>query len=261
MQSQDFSRLQPRIFNTSSSPELARRLHYARQIWRTPAIITPMTSRVTDDILDATEHLPDGATLVVPQVVWDDYERLLEQLAERPHLRVSYDCGRLEILSPSGEHEEYARFIDRIVYVFTGILGLEVEPRGSTTWKRRALDKGVEPDCCYYIRNAKRIIGKRDIDLKADPPPDIVVEIDITSTSLHKFSIYAALAVPEIWRYDGQDVHLYKLKDGRYPPISKSQFLPGLTGPMLAEAIEVSKTRGQEAAIRVLRRRIQSRKK
>ena len=129
----------------------------------------------------------------------------LEQLADSAlTCCVSYDSDRLEILSSAGEHEEYARFIDRIVYVFTGYSGWKSSRAGAPHGRRRALDKGCEPDGCYYIRNAKRIIGKRDIDLKADPPPDIVVEIDITSTSLHKFSIYAALGVPEIWRYDGQ---------------------------------------------------------
>jgi Uma2 family endonuclease len=219
-----------------------------------------MSLRTTSEILDAAEHLPEGATLIIPQLVWEDYERLLEGLAERPHLRVSYDSGRLEIVSPSREHEEFTRLIDRLVYVFAGIFGLEVEPRGSATWKRRSQDKGVEPDGCYYIRNAARIIGKRVIDLESDLPPDVVVEVDITSTSLHKFPIYAALSVPEIWRYDGQGAYFYELTGGRYVVISESRFLPPLTGPILAEAIEISKTRGQETAIRVFRRRIQSRR-
>jgi Uma2 family endonuclease len=124
-----------------------------------------MTRAAHDEVLDATAHLPDGATLIVPQFDWDDYERLLEDLTERPRLRVSYDCGRLEIVSPLPEHEKYARFIDDLVRAFADAYGLELEKLGHTTWKRRALAKGVEADACYYIRSAKRIIGKRKIDL------------------------------------------------------------------------------------------------
>jgi len=73
--------------------------------------VTPRTA----ESLEAVAHLPDGATLVIYDVPWDEYERLLDELSDRPHLRVSYDCGRLEIMSPLPEHEEYARFIDDLV--------------------------------------------------------------------------------------------------------------------------------------------------
>lgn len=223
--------------------------------------MTPMALPITSEILDATEHLPEGATLVIPQVTWDDYERLLEDLTERPHLRVSYDCGRLEIVSPLSEHENYARFIDEMAVVVSDTFSLEVEPRGSTTWKKRALAKGAEPDCCYYVSNARRIIGTGNIDLESDPPPDIVVEIDTTSKSLKKFSIYAALSVPEIWRYDGENACIYKLTGTRYLEIAESRFFPGITRLILAEFIEMSKTQGHTKARHAFRRRIRSRKK
>jgi Uma2 family endonuclease len=215
--------------------------------------MTLMNVPTSSEILDVTARLPSGATLVIPHVRWEDYERLLEGLAERPRLRVSYDCGRLEIVSPSGEHEETTRFIDRMVYAFAEIFGQEVEPRGSATWKSLALRKGVEGGCCYYVQNAERIIGKRDIDLESDPPPDIVVEVDITGNSLNKFPIYAALGVPEIWRYDGKTVHFYALAPDRYILVPESRFFASLTGQMLAVSIELSKTHGQEAALRVFR--------
>ena len=218
--------------------------------------MTSVTLPITSEILDATEHLPVGATLVIPQVTWDDYERLLEELAERPHLRVNYDCGRLEIVSPLSEHENYARFIDQIVVVFSDTFNLEVEHRGSTTWKKRALEKGAEPDSCYYVSNARRIIGRGNIDLESDPPPDIVVEIDTTSKSLKKFSIYAALSVPEIWRYDGKTVCLYKLTHTRYVEIAESRFFHSITGPILAEFIEMSKTQGHTKARNAFRRHV-----
>ena len=143
---------------------------------------------LTTDCRDAIERLPDGATLIIHQVGWEEYERLLQHLAERPHRRVTYDHGKLEIRTPVPEHEAHARFIDDVVRVLSEELELTLEKRESTTWKRRRLAKGVEPDACYYATNADRIIGKRQIDLESDPPPDIVVEIDVTKESLGQVS-------------------------------------------------------------------------
>lgn len=209
----------------------------------------------TVNYLDAVEHLPDGATLVIHQFDWDDYEALLKELSDRPHLRVSYDRGKLEIMTPLPEHEDYARFIDRLVHITAEELDLKLQSYGGATWKRRRLARGVEPDACYYVANADRVIGKREIDLESDPPPDIVVEIDVTNESLSKFSIYAALAVPEIWRYDGTRVQFYELAGDRYREIFESRFLAGLTPATLAGALEHSKTEGQTAALRTFRQR------
>lgn len=209
-------------------------------------------------ILDAAEYLPSGASLVVHQCGWDDYERVLEGLIDRPGLQVCYDSGKLEIVSPLPEHEEYERLIEDLVLVFCEVSRVKLEKRGGATWKKRALDKGVEPDASFYIQNAKRVIGKRRIDLESDPPPDIVVEIDLTSSSLHKLPIYAALGIPEVWRYDGRTCRFYALAQGRYLDATVSQFLPRLTGEMLAAVIELSKTQGQDEARRAFRRQVKA---
>jgi Uma2 family endonuclease len=159
-------------------------------------------------------------------------------------------------MSPLSDHEAYARFIDAIVNEACDASGREVESFGSATWKRRVLGKGAEGDSCYYIRNARRVIGKRKIDLESDPPPDIVVEIDTTSKSLKKLSIYAALSVPEIWRYDGQDIQIYELKSGKYVKNRGSHILPGLTGTIISEFIELMKTEGNTKARHAFRRRL-----
>jgi Uma2 family endonuclease len=214
-----------------------------------------MTAR-TADYVDAIGHLPDGATLVVHRLTWDEYEDLLKDLLERPHLRIAYDHGKLEVMSPSTEHEEYALFIDYLVRIFSEVRGLTLEARGSATWKRKKLDRGIEPDACYYVANARRIIGKRKIDLATDPPPDIAVEIDIASDSLDKFSIYAAIGVTELWRYDGATAYFYGLQADGYREIPESRFLVGLTPALLAGALEQSKTEGQTAALEAFRQRI-----
>jgi Uma2 family endonuclease len=220
--------------------------------------MTSMGFPTTSEVLDVTEHLPDGATLVVHQVSWEDYELLLDELAERPHLRVTYDCGTLEIVSPLPEHEQYARFIDSVVLETCDASNMEVEPLGGSTWKRRVLGKGLEGDCCYYVKNAWAVIGKRKIDLETDPPPDIAVEIDITSNSLKKLSIYAALSIQEVWRYDGRDVQIYRLKNGKYVETAGSQMLPRLTGAIISEFIELMKTQGSTKARHAFRRRIRA---
>lgn len=202
------------------------------------------------------EHIPSGATLVFHDVSWDEYERLLDGLTDRPGLRVTYDEGRLEILSPLPEHEEYADFILRMVHVIADARAIAVEPRGSATWKRRPFHKGVEPDTCFYVANAPRIIGKRAIDLDVDPPPDVVVEIDVTNESLSKFSIYAVVGVPEIWRYDGKTVQMYERSGEVYRSLTASRAFPGVTAEMLAGALEHSKTAGQTAALTAFRRRL-----
>jgi Uma2 family endonuclease len=153
--------------------------------------------------MEAIESLPGGATLVLPQFDWDDDERLLDDLRDRPHLRVTYDHGRLEIMSPLPEHEEYARFIDHLARAAADGLHLKLQNYGSATWRKQRLARGTEADSCYYVANASRVIGKRRFDLETDPPPDIVVEVDIPNESLSTFPIYAALSVPEIWRHDG----------------------------------------------------------
>jgi Uma2 family endonuclease len=209
-----------------------------------------MNSSAAHEILDAAEHLPSGSTLMVPQVSWDDYERLLDDLAERPHFRITYDCGRLEILSPSSQHERHVRVFDRLVDRFAGVFGITVEMLGHTTWKKRALEKGLEADCCYFIKNADFVIENFGFDVELAPPPDLAVEIDVTNSSLKKLSIYAALSVPEVWRYDGQAVRVYELIEGKYCEINESRCLVGLTAAILTEYLDLAKSVGQTKALR-----------
>jgi Uma2 family endonuclease len=211
-----------------------------------------------DEVFEAAVRLPVGTTLIVPKIDWDDYEHLLDQIEGERHLRLTYDCGRLEIVSPRPEHGDYASFIDDLVRAFCDWRNIELQKYGNATWKKRVLKKGVEADSCYYIANAERVIGKRDIKLEVDPPPDIVVEIDLSTDSGRKFPIYAALGVPEIWTYDREAVRFFRLSRGRYTESTSSQFLPGLSGPILAEAIEMSKTLGQTKSLAAFRRKIRS---
>jgi Uma2 family endonuclease len=203
----------------------------------------------TASYIEAIEHLPAGATLHIPHVRWEDYDQLLAELGDDYHVRVSYGCGCLEIMSPLPEHEEFAEVVLCIVREITRELGVKLETRGSMTIRSAWQSKGAEPDTCFYVQNAARIIGKRSLDFNTDPPPDIVVEIDLTNASQPKFPIYAALGVPEIWRYDGNQAYFYYLVSEQYVETSHSRAFPFFSGAILARFIEQSKTEGQDAAL------------
>jgi Uma2 family endonuclease len=152
-------------------------------------------------------------------------------------------------MSPLPEHEEFADVIQDIAREITRELGVKLESRGSMTMRSAWQGKGAEPDTCFYVQNAARIIGKRSLDFTTDPPPDVVVEIDVTNVSRPRFPIYAALGVPEIWRYDGSTATFYALTGEEYVATPYSRAFPFLPGAVLAQFIEQSKTAGQDAAL------------
>jgi Uma2 family endonuclease len=206
-------------------------------------------STQTASYIEAIEHLPKGALLRLPQVSWEDYDQLLADLGDDYHVRVSYACGWLEIMSPLPEHERFGEIVQDIAREITRELGVKLEACGSMTIRSAWQAQGAEPDTCFYVQNAARIIGKRSLDFNVDPPPDIVVEIDVTNVSQPKFPIYAALGVPEIWRYDGSQAYFYHLAGEQYVETAHSRAFPFLTGATLAQFIEQSKTAGQDTAL------------
>jgi len=210
-------------------------------------------STYATDYLEVIERLPDGAMLRLEGISWDEYERLLEELTEWRGMRVSYDQGRVEIMSPSLQHEKYIGVISRMAHILSEEMGLAVEFAGPTTYKQERLLKGSEGDESFYVQNANAVIGKLEIDLDIDPPPDVVVEVDITSESIGKFPIYAAFGVPEIWRYDGKQVRIYLLADQDYVETSASLSFPCLTALAMTEFLEQSKTQGQSEALAAFR--------
>ncbi|WP_287279686.1 MULTISPECIES: Uma2 family endonuclease [unclassified Okeania] len=137
---------------------------------------------------------PENSTLLIG-IRWETYQALLLDLAENPSKKLTYDKGTLEITNPLPEHEINKGFLGRLVQTTTEVLGLEISSLGSTTLSRKDLQKGVEPDECYYITNEELVRGKINYDFNRDPPPDLAIEIDITSSSLDSLTIYAALGV------------------------------------------------------------------
>ena len=220
---------------------------------------TQAMSVQTVSYVEAIEHLPKGATLRIPAVSWEDYEALLAELGDAFHVRVSYNSGCLDIMSPLPEHEEFGEVIQDIAREITRTLGLKLEARGSMTMRNAWQRKGAEPDTCFYIQNAERIIGKRSLDFTIDPTPDVIVEIDITNAAQAKFPIYAALSVPEIWCYDGATASFYVLEGAAYVATAHSRAFPFLPSTVLAQWLEQSKTAGQDATLDAVRAWVQDR--
>lgn len=156
-------------------------------------------------------------------------------------------------MSPSSNHEMYKELLQNFALLITLEMGLVFESRGSTTFRQEQFVHGAEPDTCFYIENASRIIGKKRIDLDTDPPPDVIVEIDVSHDSTSKFDFYAALGVPELWRYDEHRAQIYHLIDENYSEQPASLALPAITADALTRFLEQSKTEGQSAALRSFR--------
>jgi Uma2 family endonuclease len=158
---------------------------------------------------------PRGSSLLLSNVDWQTYTRLLRIFAERPGIRLTCDRGELEILSPLLEHDWDTDFLGAMVRVLTDELGLPVIGGGSVTIRLRRRQRGLEPDRCYWIANAPRMAGRRRLDLRTDPPPDLAIETDVTRSSLNRMSIYATLGVPEVWRVEGDVLAFYVLDANR----------------------------------------------
>jgi Uma2 family endonuclease len=153
---------------------------------------------------------------VLQNISWRTYQSLLADYEQEPAFRLTYDSGTLEIQMPRDPHEHYKKLIGRLIEAATEELELEIRSLGSRTCDREDLKKGLEPDQCYYIQNEPLVRSVSQIDLTQLPPPDLAVEIDISSSSLDRFEIYAKLGVPEVWRFHNQSLTIHLLQGDTY---------------------------------------------
>ncbi|HLX61092.1 MAG TPA: Uma2 family endonuclease [Planctomycetota bacterium] len=161
-------------------------------------------------------------------VSWETFEALMRETGESCKCRVAYDDGELEIMAPHFEHESYTHYFEHLIVVLAREYGLRCKPGGAFLCKRGDLKKGIQSDCCFYLKSAKRIHGRKELDMSIDPPPDLMVEIDLSTDSLTKLHICAALGVPEHWRFDGTELQIRILKERRYELAEESLAFPGL---------------------------------
>ena len=192
--------------------------------------------------------------VVFQGVTWDDYEAMLRIVGERP-IRVTYDRGRMEIFTPSFGHDDDAHLLGLMVESLADELDIPVKAGRSTTHKRRDLERGTEPDQCYWFgENARHMIGKRQLDLSIDPRPDLVIEVDVTSSSLERFPIFAAMGIPEVWRLAGRRLEFLHLQpDGTYQAREWSRNFPAVPAAEVARFLDLGRGEEQNAWCRSFR--------
>jgi Uma2 family endonuclease len=185
-------------------------------------------------------------------ISWQTYETLLQELSDR-RLRLTYNRGTLEIVTPSPEHELNKKVMGRFVETLAEESNIQIYPLGSTTFQRKELS-GAEPDECFYFRNIAAIRGKKRLDLTIDPAPDLVVEIDITSSSPNRLQVYADLGVAEVWIYNGYSLTVQQLQNGIYTTSQTSQFFASLQVPEIASFLRQAQTTDYLELVKAFRR-------
>ena len=198
-----------------------------------------------------------GQQFLLKNVSWQMYENILEALGERRVAKINYSQGLLEIMTPLPEHEDDKVIIGDLVKALLEELDIEARSLASTTFKSESMKTGVEADECFYIQNEAAIRGKKRIDLNIDPPPDLALEIDITSRT--RLNNYESLGVPELWRYDGQSLEINVLESGKYIKSNMSRNFPNFPlFDVMPRYVEQSKINGRNATIKAFRSWVRS---
>ncbi|MEG4226955.1 Uma2 family endonuclease [Microcoleus sp. N9_B2] len=200
----------------------------------------------------ATSTLAEQRTLL-ENISWSTFETLLKEIGNNRGYRLAYDEGMLEIMAPLFEHENYKSNFGNFIVALAEELGIEIKSAGSTTLKLKNVKKGIEPDNCYYIQNEPALRGRQELDLETAPPPDLAIEIDITSSSLNKLAIYSALRVPELWRYNGRFLNFYQLVESEYIEIDFSIAFLFLSVAEMVGFFDRTRTTGEIALLKSFR--------
>lgn len=191
---------------------------------------------------------------------WEAYIRLLRLFEGRRHLRITYDRGALEIMTLSPEHEQWKRLIGRLLVALTEELGLPLAEYGSMTMKRRKKLRGLEPDECFWIQNEPLVRNLKKYDLRRDPPPDLIIEVEITRSALNRMKIYAALKAPEVWRFRKGRIEFHLLaENGKYAVQPVSRAFPTLRAEHLTPFLELRGQIDHNAIVRKFREWLRSR--
>ncbi len=193
-------------------------------------------------------------SVILHGVSWQTYEQLMKDHEDRSGPHFTYQNGELEIFMPPKKHQKLTRFFEIFVSTVIEELDSDVESLGSTTFKREFRQNGVEPDCCFYIQNVEKVKGIGKIDLKIHPPPDLVVEVDITSPSINRFPIYADFGVKEIWQYKKDEIKIFVLSGKKYVEKAESLALSKVTSQILMQFITESETEKRSAWVKNVRK-------
>jgi Uma2 family endonuclease len=206
-----------------------------------------VTLKLDERLMTVDTETPVTERVLLHGVSWATYEALLAEVENRG-IRLTYDRGELEIMTPSNPHERYKSLIGRLIEAMTEELAIPIRSGGSTTFRSKLLEKGLEPDECYWVENEARMRMIRELDLTKDPPPDLAIEVEVSRSALDRLGIYASLGVPEAWRWTRGSRLVCHVRgdDGQYHEVSRSgrfPFLaPGDLGRFLAQAGNTDET-------------------
>jgi Uma2 family endonuclease len=186
-------------------------------------VLTAAPQQAQTSTLQVTSLARQGENRVALKgLSWLAYQQILNALPQSRAARLTYDRGILEITMPLEKHESSSRLIELFIRILVLELGgMKLKTMGSTTMNREDLQRGAEPDCAYYIQNQPKVAGKT-VDFMQDPPPDLVVEVDITHTDIDKNAFYASMGIPEFWRFNGQELKIYALQKASYVECDRS---------------------------------------
>jgi Uma2 family endonuclease len=199
-----------------------------------------------------------GSHLILHDISWETYEQLLEIFAERSTPRMTYYQGTLELMVPLPEHERYSWTLGRLIVALSEEIGIEIIGLKSSTWRSEPKKAGNEADECFYIQNEALMRGKLTIDLKNYPPPDLAVEMDLTSSSINKMAVYAELKVPEVWIWKKGKLIINILNDTGYVESETSWAFGSFPVKELAQFMNLDSEKGENARIREFREWVRS---
>lgn len=199
--------------------------------------------------------VPPGQRLVIKDVNWQEFEAILKEFGDRRVARIAYHRGIFEIRMPSPEHEVDKELIGDMVKILLEELEIDCECFGSTTFKSQMMESGIEPDQCFYIKNHEPMRGKRRVDLSVDPPPDLAIEVDVTSKT--QLDAYAALGVAELWRFEKSRLQICVLEAGELTSSNISPTFPALPiADLISGFVAQSLTEGRSPTLRAFRSRV-----
>jgi len=199
------------------------------------------------------EQIQREQRFVLRGITWPTYQSLRDA-PENYHVRMTYDRGDLEIMSPSQLHEQYSYILGRLIDVWTEECDIDIKSCRTMTFKREDLERGLEPDNCYYVQHEPQMRQKTELDLTIDPPPDLAIEVEVSAPAIRKMPLYAAFGVPEVWRFDGETLEVYQLSAaGQYEPREGSGCFPQFPVAQVVTVLRELNTASETALVRSFR--------
>jgi Uma2 family endonuclease len=205
-----------------------------------PPVHRRAADRMADILVRAMMDIGDDTAVMFTGMCWAHYRKLLRARdRRRPAAKVTFDRGRLEVVTVASLHEQWKKTLAMLIECLAEEFGLPLVPVGNVTVAREDLDRGFEPDECYYIQNAARVVGVTALDFERDPPPDLAVEIEKSRTIIDRLPLYAAVGVPELWRYNGDALIVLRLRAKKtYRPVAVSPTFPAVPLARIEQALQ-----------------------